>query len=616
MPESTKVVSVGHDGVVKVVDLNQPETPIEFRLKGELDAIAVSPDGKSFVTGENVVFGLNRVAIRAMDDGRVLQRLTGHEYSVESAAFSPDGRLVATAGRYQDVLVHSTDGRLLKRITTNSRNESLQFTPDGKYLVELEKHWDSSGCFLRGWDLADWTSHVDCIPEFNWVKNFDFAADSSRLVATEEHAIAVVYWPEGELIAAAKSFAGRIRCVTISADGQTLVAGCDQGLVYVWNLAGIGLTSKRLPEPWTIRVGDHGITSVCLRSAADLDEQSSHPSKQAGDVKQIVVTAEDGTTTLWRLEKPSPRIPRPQSGVTPTTSNAFYSDRSVCSPRDPSIVYLRSTDGELAKFDVRTEAMTQIAQIDPDDESFFAVSGDERTMVAAAPDDLAIVDIDSGQVIQRLPKYQRPAKLCCGLAFQNDDEHLLALFSGYLCRYRMQPKSTSGRPAYATIPQVIRLPNNQGDQLLAVPGQDRFLVVTRSKLLQLDGDRLTVLMTAESRSDEFFQIGISPDGRLLAVARADHSIDVFEFGDQLRPIVKFRGHTGRVVHCRFTADHRTLVTWSADRTVRFWSLATGRELGTLRTPQSGYQGLLEIVDQERLMLTTQDGTPLQLWSAK
>ncbi len=185
VPGTSQVISVGHDGVVKVIDLNQPEAPIEFQLKGKLDAIAVSPDGKSFVTGENVEFGLNRVAIRAMDDGRVLQRLTGHEYSVESAAFSPDGKLVATAGRYQDVLVHATDGKLVKRSTTNSRNESLRFTPDGKYLVELVKQQELGGFFLRGWNVADLTSHVDCEPEITSPQNFDFAADSNRLVATE-----------------------------------------------------------------------------------------------------------------------------------------------------------------------------------------------------------------------------------------------------------------------------------------------------------------------------------------------------------------------------------------------------------------------------------------------
>ncbi len=220
---------------------------------------------------------------------------------------------------------------------------------------------------------------------------------------------------------------------------------------------GIDLSSKRLPEPWTIRVGDQGITSVCIRSAADCGEQSGQPSRRTGDVKQIMVTAEDGSTTLWGLEKPSPRIPRPKAGLASTTSELFYPDVAVCSPQDPSIVYLRSSDGELAKFDTRTEVMTQIAQIDPDDQGFFAVSADERTMVAAAPDDLAIVDVDSGQVVQRLPKY-KSSKTCVGLAFQNDDKHLLALFSGYLCRYRMQPNSTGWQsPVFATVPQVIPL---------------------------------------------------------------------------------------------------------------------------------------------------------------
>lgn len=89
------------------------------------------------VVGQIVVDGINPVALRDVETGSVLQQLTGHEYSVQSAAFSPQGHLIATAGRYQDVLIHSLDGTLLHRLTTGSRNESLAFSSDGPYLLAV-----------------------------------------------------------------------------------------------------------------------------------------------------------------------------------------------------------------------------------------------------------------------------------------------------------------------------------------------------------------------------------------------------------------------------------------------------------------------------------------------
>ena len=613
VPHSTNVVSVGHDGIVKVVDLNQPQRPIEFPLKWELDAIAVSPDGKSFVTGENFRFGLNRVAIRAMDDGRVLQQLTGHQFAVESAAFSPDGKLVATAGRYQDVLVHSTDGRLLERITTNSRNESLRFTPDGKYLITLMRGEDRAASYLRGWNVADFESNFELFA--GTPRAFDLAADSNRIaVATDTSAIAVGDWPGGELIAEAKQIRGRIRCIAISADGQTLAAGCDQGIVYVWNLESSDPTLPQLSLPSLVQAGNQGITSVCIGSAAVGDEHSSQPSRQAVEVKQLLVTAEDGTTTLWGLEKPSPRIPRLDGDLASSQPEQLRISRSVGSRKDPDVVFLRSINGEFLRFNARSEVMTRIAMTDSDRACFFALSDDERTIGAATLEDLVLIDVDSGQIVQRIRK-QVAEKECLGLAFDSNGDQLLALFTDHLCRYRIQPQPIAEQASDSVARQLIHLPNDQAFELMAVPGQDRFLVSTSSKLLQLDGDQLSVLMSAESHSTAFGTCDFSSDGSLLAVSRGDCSIDVFDAGDLLRRIVTFRGHKTGVLRCRFMADNRSLVTCAFDETIRFWDITNGRELGILRTPGNRVSSL-HLLDQERLMLTAGLESSLQLWSAK
>jgi serine/threonine protein kinase/WD40 repeat protein len=612
VPGTSQVVSVGHDGVVKVVDLNQPETPIEFQLKGKLDAIAVSPDGKSFVTGENVVFGLNRVVIRAMHDGRVLQRLTGHQYAVESAVFSPDGKLVATAGRYQDVLVHTTDGKLVKRITTNSRNESLRFTPDGKYLVTLMRGEDRATSYLRGWSVADFEATVDLFR--GQALAIAFAADSNRLaVLTDMHAITVVDWPGGELLAETKGIRGRIRCLAISPDGQTLAAGCDQGIIYIWTLESADFGLQQLPLPASIQASDQGITSVSIFSAVDDSQDSGYQSKQTDDDKQLLVTAEDGSTTLWELHRSNPGLVNLNTDRVSGPQEQFVAMFLVDSAKHPDVVFLRSTSGELVRFDACSETNTRIAQIDPDRAGCFALSVDERRIVAATPDDLVLVDVDSGEIVQRIRK-QVNEKECLSLAFDRDGNELLALFNDHLCRYRIQPQRIAEPTSDSVERQLIRLPNDQAHELLAVPGQQRFVVMTTSTLLQLDGDQLSVLMSGDSLSNGFGRGNFSRDGSLLAVCRGDCSLDVFDFRDRLRPIATFRGHKAGVLQIRFTADQRTLATSAYDETIRFWDLATRRELGTLRMPGSRVLDL-HLLDQERMMLTAGIESPVQLWSA-
>ncbi len=157
IPGRREWVSVGADGVIRHWDLKSKQQVHHFPIGGRLDAIAVSPDGTRLVTGINDSFALNPVAVRNVLTGEIIHALTRHGHSVESAAFSPDGELVATADRYHNVHLHDAGGKLLGRVATDSRNESLSFSSDGKQLIailreQVDGHKKQS---LAAWTVPD-----------------------------------------------------------------------------------------------------------------------------------------------------------------------------------------------------------------------------------------------------------------------------------------------------------------------------------------------------------------------------------------------------------------------------------------------------------------------------
>ncbi|MGO9913500.1 MAG: protein kinase domain-containing protein, partial [Isosphaeraceae bacterium] len=94
LPRSTTVAVGGWDDRVK---LYHPHEKIESRrvvFRGRIDAIAVSPDGSTLaVGGQAKVIQLYDVATF-----RLKAVLQGHAHAVESLDFSPDGKLIASAG--------------------------------------------------------------------------------------------------------------------------------------------------------------------------------------------------------------------------------------------------------------------------------------------------------------------------------------------------------------------------------------------------------------------------------------------------------------------------------------------------------------------------------------
>src|SRR5690606_2742465 len=72
-------------------------------------------------------------------------------------------------------------------------------------------------------------------------------------------------------------------------------------------------------------------------------------------------------------------------------------------------------------------------------------------------------------------------------------------------------------------------------------------------------------------------VAMSPDGRQLAYARGDHSMQIVStagFADQAR----LRGHVQRIHALAFSPDGRRLVSCGGDWTIRTWDVASGRRL--------------------------------------
>jgi len=180
----------------------------------------LSPDRKQMATVDVEGF------VKFVDLGRrkLVHKEHAHHDHGRAAAYSPDGKLLATAAE-RVVLWDVASMTRLVPLEYESVVWSVAFSPDGRWLVST--HGDGS---ILIWDVANRELESNLRQHSGGVRGLAFSPDSRRIAtASEDHSVILWDAETGRKEAVFRDHETRVAAVAFSADGHWLISADQSG---------------------------------------------------------------------------------------------------------------------------------------------------------------------------------------------------------------------------------------------------------------------------------------------------------------------------------------------------------------------------------------------------
>ncbi|QIZ70315.1 AAA-like domain-containing protein [Oxynema aestuarii] len=540
-------------------------------------------------------------------------RLLGHQTSVVSADFSPDGSHIVTASSDGTVKLWQADGTLEHTFTGHlAAVRDVHFSPDGQTIASgsadtTVKLWSLDGTLKR--TLTGHTASV-------WT--LSFSPDGQQLAsAGEDNTIRIWDW-RGSAVKTLKGHQAGIVGVDWSPDGKAIASGSADKTVKLWSADGRleqTLTGHQSfvwdvafspDNRWLASVSDDRTLKLWTRDGRLQQTFTGHRGPIWGvrfspDGRAIASTSSDNTIKLWHLD-----------GTTFKTlaghdAGVWFADfspdgRDLVSVSNDQTAKLWHLDNPLLKQAIGHQGAVRAVAISPDGRHVISGSGDntikiwtkdarlERTLkghtsmvldVAVSGDSQTIV---SGSVDGTVRIWNLDGTLERTIA-----DPAVAIRTVDISRDGQQILSAGGDNTIkiwkrdGTLLKILKGHAAPIWDVVFSPDRQRIASASEDTTIKLWDDEGRLLKTLQVRDVGVYQVAFSHDSQQLASGAADDAIDLWtREGEWLQTLP---GEGGGIWGITFTPDDRRLIAGSVRNTIAIWTVG-----GTLMKTLEAHSG--------------------------
>ena len=522
---------------------------------------------------------LTRLRQRKPGAGSCLRTLEGHVDSVDSVAFSPDGRYgFSSSGSWAsgkdrpDTTLRLWDlvtGECLRTFEGHSGTfDPVAISPDGRHALS------GGDDALRLWDMAT----GQCMRTFErhsgTVYSVTISPDGRHALSGGDDALRLWDMATGQCLRTSDGRKRDITSVAFSPDGRYAFSG------------GGSWVSHKLDS--TLRLWDLA-TGECLRIfEGHTDKVSSVAFSPDG--RHGISGSQDHTLRLWDLA--TGQCLRTFEGHT------GYVNSVAISP-DGRYGLSGSWDNTVRLWDLATGRCVRTYEGHMHWVRSVAMSADGRHGLSGSQDhtlrlwDLSREDVSVGYALARPQAAAEAAAYRSGFHFLVAEAERLHK-NGCAAEAQTAIRSARGLPGYRHQPEVVELLGRVGRTGRA------------SRLLSGQ-----CLRTFEGHTRAVRSVAISPDGRYGLSGSEDETLRLWDMATG-RCLRTFEGHAGEVRSVVISPDGRYGLSGSADKTLRLWDLATGRCLRTFEGHARCFINAVAVSPDGRHGLSGGEQT-LQLW---